>query len=85
MKFKFNCGDLVKDKITKFKGIIICRMEYLTGCNRYSLQAKDLHEGKPIEWQHFDEDQLEKEKEKKIKIKSDKTKGGYKPAPPKRS
>lgn len=77
--FKFKCGDFVKDKVTNFKGIIISRSEYLTGCNRYALQSKELYQGKPVEWQHFDEDQLEEVKGGNIKIKSDKSKGGYKP------
>lgn len=78
-KFRFKLGETVKDKITSFQGVVIARTEYLTGCNRYSIQTKDLHEGKPVEWQQFDEDQLEKVKEKITKIKTDKTKGGVKP------
>ena len=57
--FKFDLGDVVKDKITGFKGVIMCQSRYLTGCNRYALQSQQLNnEGKPVDWQYFDEDNL---------------------------
>jgi len=85
--FKFKLGQRAKEKITGFSGIIVARIDYLTGCNRYSLQSEDLHEGKPVDWQNFDENQLElvkKEKTKKPKIKKEKTgRGGPRPSPQK--
>lgn len=33
-------GDLCKDKVTGFKGIISCYAVYLTGCDRVLLQGK---------------------------------------------
>ena len=85
--FKFKLGQKAKEKITGFTGIIVARIDYLTGCNRYSLQTEDLYEGKPVDWQNFDENQLElvkEKKEKKPKIKKEKTdKGGPRPSPQK--
>lgn len=78
-QFKFNLGDFVKDKITGYSGVVAARCDYLTGCRRYSLQSKELHEGKPREWHDFDENQLDKIKVKKEKIETDKTKGGPQP------
>lgn len=77
--FKFNCGDIVKDKITGFNGVVVARIQYLTGCNRYSIQSRILADEKPVEWQNFDEDQLNILKEDIIKIQTDRSKGGVKP------
>ena len=54
--FKFELGQEVKDSINGFQGIIVCRMEYLDGCRRYSLQSKKLDgDGKPLPLYDFDE------------------------------
>lgn len=53
-----NCGDRVKDKITGFKGIVVAKTEWLNGCLRISVQPEELHEGKPMEQQTFDVEQL---------------------------
>lgn len=58
-KFKHDLGLEAQDKITKMKGILISRIEYLTGCNRYGLQPRELHENKIIDAHFFDEDQIE--------------------------
>lgn len=56
---QFDLGDRVKDSITGFAGIVIARTEYLNGCARYQLQCETLDkDGKPQEWQSFDEMQL---------------------------
>jgi hypothetical protein len=54
-------GDPVRDKITGYKGIVVARTEWLNGCVRLVVQARKLHEGKPVEPQTFDEPQLELE------------------------
>jgi len=61
--FKFKCGDQVEDTITKFRGVVVCQSHYLTGCNRYAVQSRDLHDGKPQDWVYFDEDALIKSDE----------------------
>ncbi len=58
--FKFELGQKVKERITGFKGVIVARSQYMTGCNRYGVQSQKLkHDGKPLEWEYFDEDLLE--------------------------
>ena len=58
-QFRFELGEELKDRITGFQGIVIARSQYLTGCNRYSLQKQKLNkDGKPEDWQAFDEDML---------------------------
>jgi hypothetical protein len=51
-------GDLVKDSITGFTGIVTCRSEWLNGCVRLSLQPQELREGKPLADVTFDIEQL---------------------------
>ena len=57
--FKHELGKKAKDVVTGFKGIIISRSQYLTGCNRYGLQPKVNKEGKLSECLWFDENQIE--------------------------
>jgi len=66
--FKLNLGDEVQDVITKFKGIIRARGDYLTGCNRYGVQSQKLKVGDTTtpDWCWFDEEQLKLLKEKKV-------------------
>ena len=52
-------GSFVRDKISGFTGITTSRSEFLYGCVRCQVTPKELHEGKPVEAQWFDEDQLE--------------------------
>lgn len=60
MKFKFELGETLKDKITGFKGVVMARAEYFTGCIHYGLCSQSLHDGKPIDWEWIDESQLVK-------------------------
>jgi hypothetical protein len=52
-------GDTVHDTITGFEGVVVCRSEWLNGCVRLTVQPRKLHEGKPIDSQTFDVEQLE--------------------------
>lgn len=65
-EFKFNLGDEVKDEITGFKGIVICRSQWINNCNTYSVQSKSLKDGIPQKSQYFDEPQLELLKAKQV-------------------
>ncbi len=51
-------GDMVRDRLTGFTGIVVNQTEWLYGCVRCSVQSIDLHEGKPIALECFDYDQL---------------------------
>lgn len=57
-KPKIELGDVVRDTITPFKGVVIAETNWLHGCRRLVVQPQALHEGKPIESQSFDEPQL---------------------------
>lgn len=73
-------GTVVTDSITGFSGVAISRTEYLHGCARVGIQPKQLHEGKPVECQFFDELQLTEN----VPASTDKEKGGPNPVPPAR-
>lgn len=66
--FKHNLGHTAKDKITGFVGVITARVDYLTGCNRYHLQPRELKDGKPVEGIYFDEDQIEVAKKATLNV-----------------
>jgi len=55
---KIKLGQEVKDPITGFQGIAICRHSYLNGCDRITAQAP-YKEGEDIKEFSFDEPQLE--------------------------
>lgn len=52
-------GDLVKDTVTGYEGIVTSRTEFLNKCVRIGVQAQKLHEGRPVESQMFDIEQVE--------------------------
>jgi len=54
-----NLGDRVRDKITGFQGIVIGVTDWLYQCRRPIVQPEELKDGKMIDSQSFDEDQLE--------------------------
>jgi len=60
-------GDLVTDTITGFEGIAIGHVRWLNGCDRYVIQPQKLHEGKPVESQTIDVQQLRVKKAGVIK------------------
>ena len=52
-------GDVAKDTISGFEGVVVARTEWLNGCVRVSVQPKKLQEsGKPVEYETFDVTQL---------------------------
>jgi hypothetical protein len=58
-KSKFKNGDIVKDIITGYQGMIVGTTLWLNGCYRYVINSQNLDKnGKPVE-HGFDEHQLE--------------------------
>lgn len=51
-------GDLVRDSVTGFEGVAVSITRYLQGCRRVGVQSRKLIDGKPGDWQTFDEPQL---------------------------
>ena len=59
--FVFELGDKVKDALSPYKGVVLARTQYMTGCNTYGIfDGKLDKDGKPHEWKWFDESQLVK-------------------------
>ena len=52
-------GDTVRDTITGYEGIAVCVSNWLNGCQRVTIQAPELHDGKPVDNFTFDAEQLE--------------------------
>jgi len=59
--FKFNLGDILRDKVTGFTGVVMARSDYFMGCRHCALQAQKVSkDGKVPEWEWLDEIRLEK-------------------------
>ena len=80
---KIELGDVARDSITGFKGVVIGRTLWLHGCERMTIQPQELKDGKPIECQSFDEPQLVLVKKKAFGGNNDT--GGPRPEPVRRA
>ena len=60
-KEKIELGDVAKDKITGFEGVVVAITEWLHACKRVTLQPKIIQEksGQPVDNFTFDMPQLE--------------------------
>lgn len=83
-KAKCDCdsiiGKVVRDKVTGYQGVVTGRTTWLNGCARVIVQSQDLHDGKPIDSQWFDQPQVVLVDTKGVKRGSPHT-GGPKPDP----
>ena len=52
-------GDLARDTISGFRGIVVARTEWLNKCVRLTISPQELKDGKPIDNCTFDEEQIE--------------------------
>ena len=78
----FEMGTEVRDKITKFTGVVTGKSEYITGCTQYLLQppcAKDT--GAFVNGTWFDENRLELVNAVRVLKKSSRNVGPGLPAP----
>jgi hypothetical protein len=57
--WKFNLGDRVLDRVSRFKGIICIRQEHLNGCKQYGIYPEVDKEGKVGDAHLIDGEQLE--------------------------
>lgn len=76
-------GDVAKDTLTGFKGIVVGVTKWLHGCRRIVIQPQELKDGKPIDPISFDEPQVECLKPKKAKTTANT--GGPAPEPMRRA
>lgn len=54
-----NLGDKVKDRVTGYEGIVICKTEYLNGCDQCGVKCSILKDGMPQDAVYVDAAQLE--------------------------
>ena len=59
MNKKIELGSKVKDIVSGFTGIAITRLEYLNGCVRYTVQAKQNKKDDSVPMMDVDVEQLE--------------------------
>lgn len=76
---EINLGDIAKDTITGFEGVVIGDTKWLHGCRRLTIQPRELKDGKPVEAMSFDEPQMVLVQAKVAKGTSDT--GGPRPEP----
>ena len=71
-------GSRVRDIYTGLEGIAIGRTEWMYGCNRIGIEPTELHDGKPIAAQWFDEQRIEEVKPERrhVSVLSRATAGG---------
>lgn len=62
--FRFQRGEFVRDIITGFSGVVISRMDSITGCDRYCVQPAKLQDNKMIEAVWIDDHCLELDPER---------------------
>lgn len=70
-----NLGDKVKDTVSGFEGIAVCRHSYLNGCDRITVQPPTNKDGTLPAELSFDEPQLKVTK-KKVVAEGNKETGG---------
>jgi hypothetical protein len=74
-------GDRVKDKMTGFEGIVVCLSQWITDCERVSVQPVKLRDGKRQDYETFDAPQLEVLKAGAFKLSFATDPGGPRPEP----
>lgn len=50
----FGFGDVVKHRIHGFEGVVIAVVDWVNNCARYTVQPRELKDGKPIDSMSFD-------------------------------
>lgn len=59
VKSEIVLGCVAKDTISGFTGVVVCISEWLNGCKRITIQPQELREGKRIDNDTFDVEQVE--------------------------
>ncbi len=81
--FKFELGEVLKDVVTGFEGVVMGRTQYYTQCNHYGLLPQRLDKDKKEpEWGWFDETRLVRAKKKAVMLKVERPTSGPFPNAP---
>lgn len=57
--FEFELGQKLRDRVSEVEGICIGRIEYLNGCTQYAIKPKKLKDGKVLDAEWVDSQQVE--------------------------
>jgi hypothetical protein len=83
-EFALMLGQIVKDQVSGFSGVITARVQYITGCNQYLVRPQGLDDkGKIQEGHYFDEDTLIILPKKSLRLKIHNPGGPQETPPPK--
>jgi hypothetical protein len=58
--FEYELGDRLRDRVSEVEGIVIGRIEYLNGCTQYAIKPKKTKDGKVLDAEWVDSQQVEK-------------------------
>ena len=76
-EFRLDLGDLVKDKVTSFEGVVAARTDHITGCDTYTVLPRSLDsKGDVAEGRWFDDGRLKLLKSKVITIEEVESESG---------
>jgi len=78
---KYILGEVLRDKITGFSGVVMGITLYYTGCIHYGLCSQELSYGKPLEWQWFDESRIIREHKIMFEMQETPTSGEFQNPP----
>ena len=57
--FKFALGEVVREIITGFEGVVMSQCNYISGCIQYGVLSRKLtNEGRTHDWIYYDENRL---------------------------
>ena len=59
VNFEHENGDILRDKVSGFEGVVMVRAEYSTGCIHYGMQSQEMKDGSPRDWEWMDQSRLE--------------------------
>ena len=79
---KYDIGDMLEDKVTGYKGVVMGITYYATGCVHYALQSRIIgRDDKLPEWQWMDETRLDRIEEKAVEFNGRQATSGVFPTP----
>lgn len=84
VNFKYENGDLLRDKVSSLEGVVMVRAEYSTGCHHYGIQPMKLNkDGDTHNWTWLDQSTLERVSESTVEfhIDPETTSGPYPSGP----
>ena len=58
MNKKIALGQLARDKVSGFEGVVYGITTWMNGCRRIGLKSQNLKDGKPLDVEWFDEDDV---------------------------